>query len=213
MDAIDPSKSLVEKTYDALVDAICTGVFEPGERLTQDKIAEKLKVSRQPVNSAIALLKTQRLVIDTGRRGVVVAPVSPSLFEAIYQFRSVVEPLAVELAIPRLEPAAIVRGRSIISAGLERMRKGDKKAALQADMEFHTLIYEVSGNPVIMDAMRLNWLHIRRSMGKVLQSPGTTIQVWKEHRAIFEAMVARDVETATSSMRKHIVEAAVRVVT
>lgn len=210
MDAINHSKSLVERTYDALVDAICTGVFEPGERLTQDKIAEKLKVSRQPVNSAIALLKTQRLVTDTGRRGVVVAPVSPGLFEAIYQFRSVVEPLAVELAIPRLDAATIVRGRSIISGGLERMRKGNKKAALQADMAFHTLIYEVSGNQVIMDAMRLNWLHIRRSMGKILQSPGTTIKVWKEHRAIFEAMVAGDVEMASKSMREHIVQAAIR---
>lgn len=211
MEAIAPSKSLVEKTYDALVDAICTGVFKPGERLTQDEIAERLNVSRQPVNSAIAMLKSQRIVTDTGRRGVVVAPVERAFFEAIYQFRSAVEPLAVELAVPRLDSVTIRRGRAIISRGLEMIQTGDAKAVLQADMDFHTLIYELSGNPVIGDTMRLNWLHLRRSMGEVLRYPGMTIQVWKEHKQIFEAMVAGDTPRAVAEMRSHIVEAPKRV--
>lgn len=211
MEAIAPSKSLVEKTYDALVDAICTGVFRPGERLTQDEIAERLNVSRQPVNSAIAMLKAQRLVADTGRRGVVVAPVDRGLFEAIYQFRSAVEPLAVELATPRMNAAAIRRGRALLSKGIEMMQKGDAKAVLQADIDFHTLIYELSGNPVILDSLRINWLHLRRSMGEVLRFPGMTLQVWKEHKAIFEAMVAGDAASAALEMRRHIMEAPKRV--
>lgn len=212
MEAIDPSKSLVEKTYDALVDAICAGVFRPGERLTQDEIAERLNVSRQPVNSAIAMLKTQRLVTDTGRRGVVVAPVSRELFEAIYQYRSAVEPLAVELATPRLDAEAIARGRAILAKGSELVRRDDDmKAMVQADMDFHTLIYETSGNPLILDGMRLNWLHLRRAMGEVLRYAGTTVRVWDEHHAIFEAMVAGDGSGAAASMRRHVVESAIRV--
>lgn len=211
MEAIAPSKSLVERTYDALLDAICTGTFKPGDRLGQDEVAEKLNVSRQPVNSAIAMLKTQRFVMDTGRRGVVVAPVDRGLFEAIYQFRSAVEPLAVELATPRLDASAIESGRAIVSRGLELMQQGDAKAVLQADIDFHTLIYESSGNPIILDTMRLNWLHLRRSMGEVLRFPGMTIQVWKEHKAIFEAMVAGDAAAASQEMRSHIVEAPKRV--
>ena len=72
MEAVKPKKTLVEETYDILVDAICTGEFRPGERLNQDEIAAKLNVSRQPVNSAISILKANGLVEDTGRRSVVV---------------------------------------------------------------------------------------------------------------------------------------------
>jgi DNA-binding GntR family transcriptional regulator len=211
MDAIAPSKSLVEKTYDALLDAICTGVLKPGDRLAQDELAEMLNVSRQPVNSAIAMLKTQRFVKDTGRRGVIVAPVDRRLFDSIYQFRAAVEPLAVQLATPRLGALQIIHGRAIVERGTALMQAGDAKGVLEADIEFHTLIYELSDNQIIIDTMRLNWQHLRRSMGEVLRFPGMTFQVWKEHRQIFETMVAGDAATAADLMRKHILDAPRRI--
>ena len=211
MDAIEPAKSLVEKTYDAILDAICAGEFRPGERLGQDEVAERLNVSRQPVNSAIAMLKAQRFVIDTGRRGVIVAPVDRQLFESIYQVRSAIDPLAVELATPRVSPEAIKRGRAIVARGTRLMQSNDASGVLQADIDFHTLIYELSGNAIIVDTMRLNWQHLRRSMGEVLRFPGMTFQVWKEHRAIFSAMVSGDAADAAAKMRSHIIEAPKRV--
>ena len=71
MEALKPKKTLVEEAYDTLVNAICSGEIRPGERLNQDEIAEQLGVSRQPVNSAISILKSNGLVEDTGRRSVV----------------------------------------------------------------------------------------------------------------------------------------------
>lgn len=211
MEAISPTKTLVERTYDALLDAICTGDLRPGDRLAQDEVAEQLNVSRQPVNSAIAMLKAQRFVLDSGRRGVVVAPVDRSLFDSIYQFRSAVEPLAVELATPHLNASAIIEGRRIIEEGMGMMQAGDAKGVLRADIDFHMHIYALSGNQIVVDTMRLNWQHLRRSMGMVLQYPGMTPQVWKEHRIIFETMVTGKAEEAAALMRCHIVEAAQRV--
>ena len=211
MDAIAPAKSLVEKTYDAILDAICTGELKPGERLGQDEVAERLNVSRQPVNSAIAMLKAQRFVIDADRRGVVVAPVDRQLFESIYQVRAAIEPLAVELATPRLNSDLIAKGRAIIMRGTSLMQADGAKGVLQADIDFHTLIYELSGNEIIADMMRFNWQHLRRSMGEVLRFPGMTIQVWKEHKAIFQAMVDGDRAGAAALMRNHIMDAPRRI--
>ena len=53
MDAVKRKRTMVEETYDILVNAICSGELSSGERLNQDEIAVRLKVSRQPVNSAI----------------------------------------------------------------------------------------------------------------------------------------------------------------
>ena len=204
MEALTQGKPLVDRTYDALLEAICTGAIKPGERLNQDELAERLNVSRQPVNSAIAMLKAQRFVQDTGRRGVVVAPIDPSLFTSIYQFRAAVEPLAVSLAVARMTPDDIARGRGIIAAGRDRVQSGDHVGALRADMEFHGLIYRLSGNAIIEDAMTLNWRHLQRAMSVVLSAPGATLRVWKEHDRIFTAMARGDGAEAAAQMRGHM---------
>jgi DNA-binding GntR family transcriptional regulator len=211
MKALTPARSLVDRAYDALLDAICTGELRPGERVAQDEVAERLQVSRQPVNSALAMLRAQGFVLETGRRGVVVAPVNPLFFKAIYQVRSALEPLAVELATPRLDDDAIARGRATVARGKALVEAGDASGVLQADIDFHTLIYELSGNPVLLDTMRLNWLHLRRSMGEVLRFPGMSAQVWTEHAEILETMIRRTPTDAATLMRRHIQLAVERV--
>ena len=106
MKSIKPKKTLVDETYEILVDAICLRELEPGERLNQDEIAARLNISRQPVNSAIAILKADNLVEDTGRRGVIVAPIDPDMSSSIYEYRMVIEPMAVELAARHLPETA-----------------------------------------------------------------------------------------------------------
>lgn len=208
MEALTQNKSLVDQAYDALLEAICTGDLKAGERLNQDEIALRLNVSRQPVNSAIAMLKAQRFVQDTGKRGVVVAPIDRTMFDSIYQFRAAVEPLAVRLATERLTHEAISRGREIISRGKFHVQSGDHVAALRADMEFHGLIYRLSGNIIIADTMTLNWRHLQRAMSEVLSVPGTTLRVWREHDGIFTAMIRQDAEEAARLMRTHMENAA-----
>jgi DNA-binding GntR family transcriptional regulator len=211
MDAITPQRSLVDQTYEAILKAICSGDLRPGDRLAQDEIAAQLNVSRQPVNSAIAMLKSQRFVIETGRRGVVVARVDQALFEAIYQVRSALEPLAVELATPRLTPQVVAEGMALVAHGTARVAEGDAAGVLDADIAFHSLIYRLSGNQIIDDTMQLNWQHLRRSMGEVLRFPGMSAQVWQEHGQIFAAMAQGDAATAANLMRSHMTDAALRV--
>ena len=204
MEALRQNKTLVEQAYDALLEAICTGDIKAGDRLNQDELAERLQVSRQPVNSALSMLKAQRFVQDTGKRGVVVAPIDQTLFDSIYQFRTVVEPLAVRLATARLTKEAISLGREIIARGKIHVQSGDDAAALRADMEFHNLIYTLSGNLIIADAMTLNWRHLQRAMSEVLSVPGATLRVWKEHDQIFTEMVRGDADAAANRMREHM---------
>ncbi|ABN78739.1 GntR family transcriptional regulator [Cereibacter sphaeroides] len=210
MEALRPSKTLVEQAYDALLEAICTGDIKAGDRLNQDELALRLNVSRQPINSAIAMLKAQRFVQDTGKRGVIVAPIDQNLFDSIYQFRTAIEPLAVELAVTRMTNEAITIGRDIIARGKSCVQSGDHAAALRADMDFHGLIYRLSGNLIIADTMTLNWRHLQRAMSEVLSVPGTTLRVWKEHDQIFNAMVRGDGDSAAGLMKAHMENAAPR---
>lgn len=211
MESLEPAKSLVDQAYEVILDALSDGTFKPGERLTQEDIAARLNVSRQPVTHALAVLKAQGFLTQSGRRGLTVTSVEPEFFEAIYQFRSAVEPLAVRLATPRLTKQAILHGRSLVEHGRNLVVAGDSRATLQADMDFHSFIYDLSGNPLIGETMRLHWRHLRRAMGEVLRYPGMSISVWQEHGRILEAMIRGDSDGAAELMRRHLIDAYERV--
>lgn len=207
MEGLELSKSLVDQAYDVILGALCDGTFKAGERLTQEDIAARLNVSRQPVTHALVVLKAQGFLTAAGRRGLTVTRVEAGFLKDLYQLRSAVEPLAVTLAVPHMSKNAIVEGRALIKHGREMVRKGDNRAVLQADMDFHSFIYELSGNPLISATMRLHWHHLRRAMGQVLRSSSAHLIVWNEHGRILEAMVRGDTEEAAELMRRHLLDA------
>jgi DNA-binding GntR family transcriptional regulator len=198
--------TLVDQAYAVILDAICDGTLKPGERLTQAEVAERLNVSRQPIHNALLVLKAQGFVRETGRRGLSVAPLDPALFEAIYQFRSAVEPLAVRLATARMTPPDLARGHVLIELGTKAVKE-QGGAAIRADMAFHSWIYDLSGNVMIVETMRLNWQHLRRAMGEVLRHPNLSTRVWNEHRAIVDTMAKGDAEKAALLIGGHVMSA------
>lgn len=211
MESLEPRKSLVEQVYERILDAICEGVLPAGARVTQDELAARLQVSRQPVMSALGLLRQQGFLVEHGRRGLEVAPADRRHFDAIYEFRSVLEPWAAALAADRATPQQIERGRALVEQGKRVAAAGDAHATLQADIDFHNFIYEASGNPLVLESMQLHWQHLRRSMGEVLQRPRFTEKVWREHAAILDAIAAGDRKAASRLIAEHVREAKERV--
>ena len=204
METVKQRRSLVEETYDILVDAICTGEFRPGERLNHDDIAARLNVSRQPVNSAISILKANGLVEDTGRRSVIVTPFDRHLFRAIHDFRIVIEPFAVRQAGKTLTSADRATADAVLRAAEDARRDGSLSQLVKADMSFHQMIYGWSRNPVIETSMRMNWHHIRRSMAEILQDESAIDSVWAQHIDILEDLLAGEIESAALKMESHI---------
>ena len=200
---IEVSPDLTDQVYESLLEAISTAELAPGARITQQGLAESLSVSRQPVLQALRVLRKDGFVIDSGRRGLIVAPIDPSLIRQTYQVRSVLDGLAAREAAKRgakLNPKMIEEGRRAFAA-----RKISD--LIQADLLFHQSIYEKSGNDMIYEAAKHHWRHIRRAMGAVLTSLGDEINVWDEHEQILKAIDRRDVEAAERLARTHAEEA------
>lgn len=210
MQTIEHHKSLTEQTHDILLNAICSGEFEPGERLNQDEIATRLKVSRQPVNSAISLLKANGFVEDTGRRGVVVSRISFEQFRSIYEFRSTVEPFSIRLAHERKPAEAHQQAQAMLDRGWDAVRSNDPQLQITVDFEFHEMIYTWACNDTIQTTMRTNWHHIRRSMAVVVRGAVSAETSWSEHAKIIDALMRGDVDYAEEAMRSHINRAMVK---
>src|SRR5215831_408997 len=139
-----PSRTdYVDTVYRVLLNAITDGSLAPGERLTQEEIAEQLRVSRSPVLQALRLLKKDGLIEDAPGRGVQVAPLGPEGVGHLYEVRGALDALAARLAAGAryvVEPKLIEHGRRTVEGD-------DLQAIIDADMAFHNAIYAGSGNP------------------------------------------------------------------
>src|SRR5690242_18013737 len=136
IESLQPMPTIVEQVYRTILDAICDGRLPPGERLTQESVAEKLAVSRQPVGQALLLLKQQKFVSEAGRRGLMVAPLDRDFMRSIYELRLGIEPLAATLAARNATSADIARGEAIIAEGTEAVRRNSIAELIAADMRF-----------------------------------------------------------------------------
>ena len=196
---LETAPDLVEQVYASLLDAISEGSLAPGERLTQEDIAERLAVSRQPVLQALRLLKKDGFVLDAPGRGVLVAPLDPEWISSVYQVRGALDALAARLAAAQracIDPKLIEQGR-------KAARGRNVKAMIDADMAFHTAIYAASGNPLFAQSAHQHWRHLRRVMGAVLQSSRQREDLWDEHAAFAKAIAAGDGESAARLIDDH----------
>ena len=208
MPSLPPQTTIVEQAYGAILDAICEGRLEPGERLTQESVAAKLSVSRQPVGQALLLLRQQKFLVEAGRRGLMVAPLDRTFLQQIYELRLGIDPMASSLAASHVDDAARSRGEAILADGHRAAREDDIAQLIRTDVAFHMFIYELSGNQLFVDTMRQLWNHLRRAMREVLQRADYRKEIWVEHERILRAVLARNPDGAAALAREHLRHAA-----
>jgi DNA-binding GntR family transcriptional regulator len=200
---------LVEQVYEAILSEITEGKLSPNSRLIQDELATAYGVSRQPVQQALLLLRNQGFVRDAPRRGLVVAAADPEFVRNLYEIRAALEGLSARLAAERGSDRARADGPALIKEGRIAVASGSVRKEISADMAFHSFIYEISGNPLILETVAPHWHYLRRVMGEVLRDdeniPGS---IWDEHVAILDAIVACDQDKAEMLARQHISRAA-----
>lgn len=208
MEAIGVARPLPDQVFDRLVEQISSGSLPAGQRLTQERVARELGVSRLPVHQAFRRLEAEGFVRPAGRRGLEVAPVEPAFVRALYEYRAGIDQVAAGLAARNASAEAAERGRQLIARGRRAADDGDVPALIEADMAFHQLIYELAGNRLILEAMASHWNHTRRVMQRILVDGEHQRRVWRDHAAILDAVCAGEPEAAEHEARAHVERAA-----
>ncbi|MBV9561721.1 MAG: GntR family transcriptional regulator [Bradyrhizobium sp.] len=183
---LDPTPNLTEQVYARILEAITDRTLLPGQRITQNELAERLGVSRQPVSHALHQLYRQGLLADSGRRGFEVTQLDPERIRQLYEVRSALDGLAARLAAQRAK--IDVTGRTRLEAALAAGRSADGTTPLARlitfDVDFHRAIYRLAGNPAIEETIAPQWPHMRRSMATVLAELDYRDSAWSEHETI-----------------------------
>ncbi len=200
--------SLVDQVHARLVDAVCSGSLPPGTPLRQERLAEELNVSRQPIIQALSMLRRDGLIEPAGKRGYRVTVVDSELARHVYDLRAAFDGMAARLAAgrpPKLRQAAL---EPALEKGRAALALQDTTALVEADIAFHQAIYDLSGNPLLPDASATAWRQIRRVMHAVLENRTARGSVWEEHAAIAAAIRQGAAEEAERLAAAHARQAA-----
>jgi DNA-binding GntR family transcriptional regulator len=200
--------ALIDQVHDRLVNAIADGTLPPGQRLTQEEIAARLGVSRQPVSHALQVLRRRGLLEEAGKRGLIVAPLDAQRLRGLYQVRAVLEGLAASLAAARVQAGQvsvreIEEGNALLARGTAIVGSAAPADLIEADVAFHSFIHRLSGNASIVETVAEQWPHFRRSMGSIY-SWHPPRRFWDEHREILAAIFEGAVDAAADAARRHI---------
>ncbi|MEM7747161.1 MAG: GntR family transcriptional regulator [Pseudomonadota bacterium] len=200
--------ALIDQVHEQLVAAIAEGQLQPGQRLTQETVAEMLGVSRQPVSHALQMLKRRGLVIEHGRRGVAVAPMDGTKIQNLYQVREALDGLAARLAAARVQADSAERDeiealQDAYDAGASLGRRAAVIDLIRADVAFHRALHALSGNPEISLTVEEQWPQFMRSMAIVLDTTAHREQIWNEHQEILQAVLDGNAGAAEASARQH----------
>lgn len=208
LDPLPVQFGLVDQVYDTLIKAIIDGTLPPGERMNQAEIAARLGVSRQPVSHALLILRRRGFVVESGKRGLVVAPIEAKRLRQLYQVRAAMDALAASLAAGRvrnrlISGPAIERSRKLVERGTALAASGTLAELVAADVEFHSMIHQWSANDALVEAVQEVWPHFMRSMGTVLSDPAIRERVWREHNEILTQILAGEPTRARAAARRH----------
>jgi DNA-binding GntR family transcriptional regulator len=195
-------RTIAGQVAERLKEEILAGEREPGSRLRQVEIAQRLGVSTTPVREALAMLQREGLVRLNAQRGAVVFLPSVRDLREHYEIRAALEALAAAKSAERFEPDWALP----LEAVLDEMRDGPPAARYIAlNQRFHTTLYEHSGRAQLVSMIAAlrdassAYLHIYRA-----QADFPVERLDAEHRAILAACVARDPERAATATREHL---------
>jgi DNA-binding GntR family transcriptional regulator len=140
---------LSDVAYDRIRRAIITGELEPGSKIKDSELADRLGLSRTPVREALARLADTGLVEAKPGVHTLVTTLNRADVEATLDVVEVLDHLAVRSAVPNLTAADLTALRKANDQFAAEVRKNDIGAALAADDAFHSVIIDAARNPLL----------------------------------------------------------------
>jgi len=186
----------------ALRQRIVNGDYAPGERLTEDRLAEDFGVSRNPVREALRVVQAEGFVVMVPRRGAVVASPDATTIADMFAVRQRLETLAARLAAERATAADVAALRQLLDAARQATDNVDFTRVAQLNSELHLKVMEISGNRWLSTMASALYLHVQWvfRIGAADRAPHS----WVEHIRLVDAIEAGDPDAAEAAAMAHV---------
>lgn len=199
---------LRQSVVERIKQAITTGHFAPGERLTEKELCEMIGVSRTIVREALRQLESEGLIDVVPNRGPVVARVSLEQAEQIYLVRRELEGLTAELFALHATPEQQKELKQLLKELKASKASDDKTARLNTKNRFYDCLLRGAGNEALRQVFDLMNSRITLLRMTSLQQKGRLQKSLSELTLMVDAAVARDAKGAREAANMHVTNAA-----
>ncbi|GAA2246964.1 GntR family transcriptional regulator [Herbiconiux moechotypicola] len=195
-----------EKAYDFTKAAIIRGDYAGGATLSEGEVCTALELSRTPVHEAFLRLGAEGLLSLEGRKGAVVAPMSPRESADVLEMREAVESACAARVCAEGRGAETARS---LAAALDEQASavvsGDVERFVEADATFHQLVVAAARNAVADQVSRLladRQQRLRHQLMRV--RPDRLALSLDEHRMLAAALAADDATAYGAVLHEHV---------
>lgn len=201
-------RTLAEKAFTALHEAIVTGALGPGERLPIEDLAETFDMSPMPIREALRRLDSVGLVENVPHRGARVTELSAADLVEVYEARLALEPLAVKHAAKRFDEDDRRAGEIALTRLLDAYERDEIKQVWLAHTEFHFTLYRAAGSRWLLRLITPLWESSERYRFASTPIQRTVADRQAEHERILEACARHKAGEAVRELRNHLARTA-----
>lgn len=208
-----PDQSLSDAVVDRLRSAIWSGVYAPGDRLVERRLAHEFGISHIPLREALARLTEEGLVERLPRRGARVASLTEQMLEEVSSLRVVLEQFVVRRLKDRFTPAAHAELQLIVDRMVRAADQQDLVRMHELDQQFHQTLWELTDHALLVDLaaqMRSRMSHFFRAAAASLE-PDEVRRHADSHQHLLDVIASGDRRAAERAMKNHVEQAAQRI--
>ena len=199
--------SYVELAYDGIKQLIIEEQIEPGALLSENHLAEYLRMSRTPVREAIRRLQAEGILESIKGLGTFLKPLSLKDVKNIYEVREALELIACETAIDQITDEEIEAVRGSLQSLLDRHKAGetiDWMEFSQLDGQLHDLIVKKSNNGYIRILMDQIYFNVDRYRIISFQVSLDLEESTRQHLDLLDCLQERNLEKLKEHLSRHL---------
>ncbi len=194
-------RALYEEVAELLRQRIFARELAPGSWIDEMRLAEEYGISRTPLREALKVLATEGLVTMKMRRGAYVTEVNDKDQRDVYHLLSLLESDAAGVVAAQASDAELADLNSIHQELVAAVGSTDKFFVINE--RFHMRLLEIANNrwrdQMVADLRKVMKLNRHNSLLK----SGRIEESLREHQALLEALLARDVSASVARMQAH----------
>jgi len=201
---IKNTKTIRKRIYEHLREQLLNGEIAPLEHLIEAKIAKEIGTSRTPVREALHSLELEGLIESIPRVGYVVKPINEQEVGEICEIRMAIEGVAARWAMEKAHKKLIEELKKNISISDEKVSKGDVKAFVDMDAQFHEIISKFSGSKRLRELAQTLRRHMLRYRIQSIYSVDNVLRAIEGHKGILRAIGKRNLEEVNRAIQHHM---------
>lgn len=198
-------QSLQEQAYYCLRQSIINCEIEPGQKISLRSLEDQYSFGRTPLRESLVRLQQARIVYSVPQSGTYVSKINLTKAENARYVRECLETNIVVEVCARATSVDLEHLKSLLDQQIDADQAKDANLTFKLDNDFHKELYAIAGRPDVWLGIDFMSTDLNRFRRVRLQVAGLDpIEVMRQHKKIYEAIEARDPDTASYLTHAHL---------